>query len=141
MKKLIICLFFLPFSLRAGFDNLQVPGNFHVREGTWPILLERTIGIMDTTYFLTFRDEQVLTSVVMDTVPFPNLKQLRFFQQALTALRAGHNGDEAKFKGYSIKRADVKRESTWYILRHDQWGLTNFQQPEADLMINAIKTY
>jgi hypothetical protein len=66
------------------------------------------------------------------------LEQLRYFQQGLSALKTGNNGDIAKYKDYSIKRAQQKNEGIWYILRI-KWGLTSFQQPEADLMIKTIK--
>jgi hypothetical protein len=63
---------------------------------------------------------------------------LKYFEKALTTLKTGHNGDIAKFRDYSIKRADKKYEGTWYILKI-KWGLTDFRQSEADLMINTIR--
>ena len=74
----------------------------------------------------------------MDTLPFPNTSQLKYFEKALTTLKAGHNGDIARFKDYSITRADKKYEGTWYLLKI-KFGLTDFKQSEADLMINTIR--
>lgn len=52
-------------------------------------------------------------------------------------------GTTAKFKDYSIKRMDVKRlgekGTVWYVLTCNDGSMTNFQQPEADRMIAAIK--
>ncbi len=74
----------------------------------------------------------------MFTMRFRNLEQLKYFQQALSVLKKGNNGDIAKFKEYVVKRVDVKREGVWYILTCSDGPLTNFQQPEADRMITAI---
>jgi hypothetical protein len=140
MKRLILSALFLPFAGKTG--HIWVHANstnlVEVRSGDWPMNLERTIEKSDTSYSLLFRDQQVVTGVVMDTLPFPNLVQLKYFENALSALKTGTNGDIAKFKDYSIKRAEVKREAVWYILRI-KWGLTNFQQPESDIMIRTIK--
>ncbi len=100
--------------------------------------LERDIDRRDTSYSLIFRDQQVVDEVVMDTLAFPNLQQLKYLGQALTVLKSGHNGDIATFKSYSIKRADKKFDNVWYILR-DKYGLADFQQPEADIMCKTIK--
>lgn len=137
MKRLILCTLFIPF---AGFDNFPTSSvNLaEVRTGDWPITLERSVEGRDTTYSLQFRDQQVLTDVVLDTLPFPNLQQLKYFEQALTVLKTGHNGDIAKFKDYTIKRAEKKYEGIWYILRL-KYGSTDFRQPEADLMIKTIR--
>jgi hypothetical protein len=137
MKRLILFSLLIPF---AGFDNFPSSSTnlVEVRTGDWPITLERTIERRDTTYFLQFRDQQVLTDVVLDTLPFPNLDQLRYFEKALTVLKTGHNGDIAKFKDYTIKRAEKKYEGIWYILRL-KYGSTDFRQPEADLMIKTIR--
>jgi hypothetical protein len=132
MKKLILVSLFLPI-MHSTSTNLV-----EVRSGDWPINLERTVERSDTSYSLLFRDQQVMNGVVMDTLEFPNLEQLRYFQQGLSALKTGNNGDIAKYKDYSIKRAQQKNEGIWYILRI-KWGLTSFQQPEADLMIKTIK--
>lgn len=138
MKKLILCSLFIPFT---GFNNIHHKSSTNlvqVRTGDWPISLERTIENSDTSYSLQFRDQQVVTNVSLDTLPFPNLTQLKYFEKALSTLKNGNNGDIAKFKNYSIKRAESRTEGRWYILRY-QWGQTNFQQPEADLMITTIR--
>jgi len=140
MKKLIALALFIPFVINGGFGKCQAPSTnlVEVRAGDWPINLERTIEQRDTSYALLFRDQQVMNGVVMDTLPFPDLGQLKYFQKALSVLKTGNNGDIAEFKDYSIKRADVKKEPTWYILRI-KWGLASFQQPEADLIVRTIK--
>jgi hypothetical protein len=74
----------------------------------------------------------------MDTLEFANLGQLKYFGQALGVLKKGNNGDIANFANYSIKRADKRLEGgVWYILRI-KFGLTDFQQPEADIMCKTI---
>jgi hypothetical protein len=141
MKRLILCSLFIPLtgSKRLLPDKLPSSTNLvEVRSGAWPINLERTVENTDTSYSLEFRDEEVLTGVVMDTLPFPNLQQLRYFEKALSTLKTATNGDIAKFKNYSIKRAEKKYDGIWYILRF-QWGSTDFRQPEADIMINTIR--
>jgi hypothetical protein len=142
MKRLILSAIFLPFAGKAGFDSAHLPSTnqVEIRSGEWPMNLERTIDYRDTSYALLFRDEQVLNGVSMDTLSFPDLEQLKYLGKALAALKTGTNGDIAKFKNYSIQRADKKNEGTWYILR-DKWGLTSFQQPEADIMTHAIRTW
>ena len=140
MKRLILSALFLPFAVKPGLNHVHSNSTnlVEVRSGDWPMNLERTIEKSDTSYSLLFRDQQVVTGVVMDTLPFPDLVQLKYFEEALSTLKTGNNGDIAKFKDYSIKRAEVKREPVWYILRI-KWGLTNFQQPESDIMIRTIK--
>jgi hypothetical protein len=132
MKKLILISLLIPFGQSSSTNLVEV------RSGEWPINLEKTVDRSDTSYSLIFRDQEVMNETVMDTLPFPNLLQLKYFQEGLSALKTGNNGDIAKFKDYSIKRADAKNESTWYILRI-KWGLTSFQQAEADLMIRTIR--
>ncbi|MHA4809736.1 hypothetical protein ACX0G9_16600 [Flavitalea flava] len=140
MKKLLLSALLLPFASLAGFiaNPSESKNLLEVRAGDWPINLDRYIDRRDTTYLLMFRDQQVMSGVVMDTLPFPGLQQLKYFEQALTVLKTGHNGDIARFKTYSLKRADKKNEGTWYILR-DKYGLTDFQQTEADMMTKTIK--
>jgi hypothetical protein len=142
MKRFILSALLMPLAAgRPGFDQADpISTNLvEVRSGIWPMTLERTIDRPDTTYSLQFRDQQVINGVVLDTLPFPNLQQLKYFGKALSALKNGNNGDIAKFKDYSVKRADKKGEGTWYLLRY-QWGLTDFQQPEADIMIKTIRS-
>ena len=100
--------------------------------------LERDVDRRDTSYSLIFRDQHVEDVVVMDTLAFPNLQQLKYLEKALTVLKSGHNGDIARFSNYSIKRADKKFDGVWYMLT-DKYGLTDFQQPEADIMCKTIK--
>jgi hypothetical protein len=140
MKKLILIILTIPFVCFTGFKRANTTSNtlVQVRTGDWPINLEKENEKSGAAYSLIFRDQSVMNTVVMDTLPFPDLGQLKYFEQALSALKSGANGDIAKFKDYSIKRAEKKYDGVWYILRY-QWGLTDFQQPEADIMITAIR--
>jgi hypothetical protein len=140
MKRVILSLIFIPFAGKAGFNSAHTSSTVlvEVRSGDWPISLEKTIDQSGESFSLQFRDQQVLTNVVLDTLPFPDLAQLKYFEKALSVLKMGNNGDIAKFKDYSVKRAESKKEGKWYILRY-QWGLTNFQQAEADTLINTIR--
>jgi len=141
MKKLFLSVLIFPFAGSAGLQRIPSLSTTHlaeVRSGQWPMDLERDIDRRDTSYSLIFRDQQVENEVVMDTLAFPSLQQLKYLGQALTVLKSGHNGDIATFKSYSIKRADKKFDSVWYILR-DKYGLADFQQPEADIMCKTIK--
>lgn len=140
MKRLILSLIFVPFAGKPPFQDTHPSSTVlvEVRSGEWPISLEKTTGKSGASYFLQFRDEQVLTNVVLDTLPFGDLLQLKYFEKALAVLKTGNNGDIAKFKDYSVKRAESRKEGKWYILRY-QWGLTNFQQAEADTLISTIR--
>jgi hypothetical protein len=141
MKKLFLSVLFIPFAGTAGLQRIPLLSTTHlaeVRSGEWPMDLERDVERKDTFYSLIFRDQQVEDGVVMDTLDFPNLQQLKYLGQALIVLKGGHNGDIANFKDYSIKRADKKFDGVWYMLR-DKYGLTDFQQPEADIMCKTIK--
>ncbi len=140
MKKSILISFIIPFASIAGFnmENNATINLLEVRPDPWPINLQRIINKTDTSYALEFRDQQVLTGVMLDTLPFANLEQLKYFEKGLSVLKKGTNGDIANYKDYSIKRIDVIKEPTWYLLRFDG-ALTNFQQPEADKMIVTIK--
>jgi len=140
MKKLFFSLLLIPFAGIGRLNHILPPaGNLvEIRSGKWPIILQRDIAQPDTVYSLQFRDAQVLSSLVMDTLSFPNTSQLKYFEKALTALKTGKTGDIAKFKNYSITRADKKYEGVWYILKL-KWSLTDFRQSEADLMIKTIK--
>jgi hypothetical protein len=140
MKRFILSLIFIPFAGKAGLNSTHSSSTIllEVRSGQWPISLEKSSNRSGDSYSLQFRDQQVMTNVLMDILPFPDLTQLKYFGKALTALKTGTNGDIAKFKDYSVKRAESKKEGKWYILRY-QWGLTNFQQAEADTLISTIK--
>jgi hypothetical protein len=140
MKKLILISLFFPFFAKAQFKivNTATINLLELRAGTWPITLQRITKESDTCYVLLFRDQQYTNVVDMSTLRFPDLEQMRFFQKGLSALKNGSTGDIAKFKEYTIKRVDVKKEGVWYILTCEEGALTNFQQPEADKMIAAI---
>ncbi len=140
MKRLILSVLFLPFAGHAGFNGVYSSSEtlVEVRSGTWPINLERNTERSGTSYALIFRDQQVMNAQVLDTLEFANLEQLKYLEKALTVLKAGHNGDIAKFKDYTIKRADKKYEGVWYILQ-PKYGTTDFQQPEADILTKTIR--
>ena len=142
MKKLLFLSLFLPFFAKAQFTivNTSTTSLVELRSGTWPLTLERVIKESDTCYELEFRDQQYTTGVNMSTLKFGNLKQLKYFQKGLSALKSGSTGDIAKYKEYTLKRTDVKKEGSWYILVCEDGELTNFQQPEADKMIAAISS-
>jgi hypothetical protein len=141
MKNPILLFLIIPLAGITAFYLPQDPTThlLEVRSDPWPINLQRIIKRADTSYALEFRDQQVLNGVVLDTLGFGNLEQLRYFEQGLSMLKKGNNGDIANFRNYSIKRTNVsKKEPTWYLLRFDG-ALTNFQQPEADKLITLIK--
>jgi hypothetical protein len=141
MKKLIFLSLFIPFAAKAQFTivNTSTISLVELRQGEkWPINLQRVTKESDTCYVLQFRDQQYTTEVVMTTLRFPNLEQLRYFQKGLSALKTGATGDIAKFKDYTIKRVDVKKDGIWYILSCGAGATTNFKQPEADQFITAI---
>jgi hypothetical protein len=142
MKKLILILFLLPFLAKAQFTivNTSTTSLVELRSGTWPLTLSRIIKESDTCYVLDFRDQQYTTDINMSSLRFGDLKQLKFFQKGLSALKSGTTGDIAKFKEYTIKRMDVKKQGIWYVLTCNDGSLTNFQQPEADKMIAAISS-
>jgi hypothetical protein len=140
MKRLIPIAFILSAAVLAAFSyrHSSTTNLVEIRSGAWPMNLERDIDYRDTSYSLLFRDQEVINGVAMDTLSFADLRQLKYFQKALTTLKTGNNGDIAKFKDYSVKRADKKYDGIWYILRV-KWGSTDFRQPEADIMIRTIK--
>jgi hypothetical protein len=143
MKKLIILsLFATPFFAKAQFTitNSSTTSLLELRQGTFPLELQRVIKEMDTCYELEFRDQQYTTEVNMSTLKFGNLQQLRYFMQALAVLKKGNTGDIAKFKDYTVKRVDVKKEGIWYTLICGEGEVTNFQQSEADQMVATIKS-
>ncbi len=140
MKKSILFVI-IPLIGIAGFTTTHESwiNLVQVRTDPWPINLYRIIRPSGISYALEFRDEQVLNGVLLDTLAFANLEQLKYLGQGLSALKKGTNGDIANYKDYSIKRTDIKKQATWYLLRFD-YGLTNFQQPEADKLIETINT-
>ncbi|MEO6314238.1 MAG: hypothetical protein ABIU63_04870 [Chitinophagaceae bacterium] len=140
MKKALLCLLLIPFAGISRLNNILPPAGsiVDIRTGEWPIALQRTVARSDTSYSLQFRDMQVMSGVVMDTLSFNDVVQLKYFEKALTVLKTGHTGDIARFSDYSIKRADKKYQGTWYILKL-KYGLTDFKQSEADILIKTIK--
>ena len=108
-----------------------------IRGGSYPISLERTTDRPGVSFSLIFRDQTEMQATVLDTLDFADAGQLRYFGKGLTALKAGSNGDIARFKDYTITRADKKFEGIWYIVR-PEYGETKFQQPEADLIVKTI---
>jgi hypothetical protein len=143
MKKILFISLFIPFAAGAQFTivNTSTTNLVELRSGTWPLNLQRIIKESDTCYVLQFRDQEYINEVVMATLRFPNLEQLKFFQKGLSALKNGSTGDIAKFKDYTVKRVDIKKEGVWYVLNCNAAGeTTNFQQPEADRMIAAINS-
>src|ERR1700676_2546751 len=142
MKKLSLLFLFIPFFGKAQFTivNTSTTSLIELRSGTWPLELQRVIKESDTCYVLQFRDQQYTNEVNMSSLKFGNLQQLKYFQKGLAALKNGSNGDEARFKDYSVKRADVKKEGICYILTGTLGEIINFRQPEADKLMAAIKS-
>ena len=122
MKNLLLFILLSPLAMKAQFKIVNSA---------------RITKPSDTCYVLQFRTQEYNNSVIIKTLKFRDLGQLRYFQQGLAALKSGNNGDVAEFKDYTIKRVDVYKEGISYILTCDG-GLTNFQQPEADRMMAAI---
>src|ERR1700744_692785 len=88
-----------------------------VRGGAWPINLERTTDRPGVSFSLIFRDQTEMNGTVLDTLDFADAGQLRYFGKGLPALKNGNNGDIARFKDYTITRADKKYDGIWYIVR------------------------
>ena len=130
MKKLFLSLLLLPFA-RPGTNN-----SVEIRSGKWPISIERNGG----SYSLIFRNQQEMQAESYDTVEFANRGQLVYLDSALMVLRKGHDGDEANFSNYSVKRADKKFDGMWYMLQ-TRYATTNFRQHEADLISQAIRSF
>ncbi|HVU56972.1 MAG TPA: hypothetical protein VHD83_18045 [Puia sp.] len=130
MKKLFLSLLLLSFA-RTGPNNAV-----EIRTGKWPISLERNGG----SYSLIFRNQQEMQAEVYDTVEFKNKGQLVYLDSALMILKRGHDGDEATFSNYSVKRADKKFDGMWYILK-TKYATTDFRQREADVLSQAIRGF
>ncbi|MHA4809735.1 hypothetical protein ACX0G9_16595 [Flavitalea flava] len=141
MKKLIFLSLFIPCLAKAQFTitNTSTINLVELRTGIWPVTLQRIVKESDTIYMLEFRDLQYTKEVNMTTIKFGDLRQLKYFQKGLSALKNGSTGDAAKFKEFTIKRMDVKKEGVWYLLTSGEGESTNFLQPEADKLISAIK--
>lgn len=141
MKRLFLSVLLLPVAGAIySWTAIRPPGSVEVRSGQWPISLERTTDRPGVAYSLIFRDQMVTNGSVLDTLDFADIGQLRYFDQGLSALKKGNNGDVARFKEYSITRADKKYDGVYYILRAD-FGQTIFQQTEADIMSKAIREW
>ena len=142
MKKLIVLALFLPIISKAQFTivNTSTVDLVELRPetSTSPLKLQRVIKESDTVFVLEFRDLGYTNDVIMSTLRFANLQQLKYFQKGLSALKKGYTGDIAKFKDYTVKRVDVKKEGITYILNCSSGETTNFQQQDADKMIAAI---
>ena len=133
MKTLIIS--FCLLALGVGSPRTT---SVEIRGGAWPINLERTRDRPGVGFSLIFRDESEMQATVLDTLDFADAEQLRYFGKGLTVLQQGSNGDIARFKDYTLTRADKKVGGIFYILR-PQYGTTSFQQPEADLIKRTIQ--
>ncbi|MBS1949038.1 MAG: hypothetical protein JST47_14850 [Bacteroidetes bacterium] len=140
MKKLILIALIFPFGAKAQFKivNNATINLVELRDGDWPITLQRITKDSDTSFVLLFRNQMITDGVAMTTFRFRNMRQLKYLQEGLSALKGGSNGDMAKYQDYSIKRVDIKKEGIWYVLNCNEQAVTNFQQPEADKLIEAI---
>ncbi|HEY4209109.1 MAG TPA: hypothetical protein VGM31_19930 [Puia sp.] len=130
MKKLFLSLLFIPFA------NIGPTSSVEIRSGKWPISLERN----GASYSLIFRNQQEMVAETYDTVEFANKRQLVYLDSALMLLKRGHDGDEATFSNYSVKRADKKYDGMWYILK-TRFATTDFRQREADALGQAIRGF
>jgi hypothetical protein len=144
MKKLMFLLLLIPFFGVAQFKivNTSTTNILELRPGPWPITLQRVTKESNTSFVLIFRNQEYNNEVIMKTLPFHDLEQLKYFQKGLSTLKTGTNGDVAEFKDYTIKRVDVKIDAkkgdVWYTLTCGDGGSTNFLQSDADKMITAI---
>jgi len=115
MKKLVLLAVLIPFFAKSKaqftLTNSSTTSICEVRPGTdtWPLDLQRVIKQNDTSYALSFRDQQYGKVIVMSTLKFKDKGQLKYFQQALSSLAQLESGTIANFKDYTIKRADVKK--------------------------------
>ena len=141
MKRLFLSMLIVPIVVGIyAWTAAGPPNSVEIRSGQWPIHLERTTDRPGVKFSLIFRDQSETIANVLDTLDFPDVGQLRYFDAGLTALKNGVNGDCAHFKDYSITRADKKFDGIYYILRAD-YGQTIFRQGEADMMSKAIKDW
>jgi len=130
MKKLLLSLLLIPLTKTGPTSSVEIRG------GKWPISLEAA----GNSYMLIFRDQQEMVGEVYDTLQFANRGQLVYMDSALSILKRGHNGDEANFTNYSIKRAEKKFDGLWYILK-TKYATTDFRQQEADALSKAIRGF
>jgi len=130
MKKLLLSLLFIPLAKTGPTTSVEIRG------GKWPISLEAA----GRSYMLIFRNQQEMVAEAYDTLEFANKGQLVYLDSALMILKRGHNGDEANFSHYSLKRADKKFDGLWYILK-TKYATTDFRQQEADALSKAIRGF
>jgi hypothetical protein len=141
MKKLLfLSLFIIPFVTKAQFTivNNSTTTLVELRTGEWPVELQKIIKQTDTSFALQFRDQQYPTAEITTTLVFRDLKQVRYLQQALSALKKSANGTETDFKDFSIKRNDVKKGDVRYTLICSKGETVAFVQMDADKLIAAI---
>jgi hypothetical protein len=158
MKKIFLFTLLIPFFTKSEaqftLTNSSTTSICELRSSSapWPLDLQRVIKQRDTSYVLSFRDQQYANVVSMSTLKFKDKEQLKYFQQALSSLAQLESGTIANFKDYTIKRADVKKDKiegvkkdatkktdVWYLLTCGDGTVTNFQQSEANKMIAAIQ--
>ena len=139
MKRLFLSALILPVAATIYSWTLTHPPDVaEIRAGVWPISLQRVDDRPGVSFSLIFRDQTEQFENVMDTLDFANMKQLKYLDDGLAALK--HNGDRAVYKDFSIARADKKYEDTFYILRAN-YGQTVFRQRHKDLLRIAIKEW
>ena len=73
---------------------------------------------------------------VMDTLPFKDLRQLRYLDSAFSVLN--NDGDIANFNRFSIKRTTKRVDGTSYLLRYQE-GATEFRQQEVTILRSTIR--
>src|SRR6201991_3245504 len=144
MKKLVLLAVLIPFLTKTNaqftLTNSSTTSICELRASTttWPLDLQRVIKQRDTSYVLSFRDQQYANVVSMSTLKFKDKGQLKYFQQALSSLAQLESGTIANFKDYTIKRADVKKDKieglkkdatkkdeVWYLLTCEDGTVTN----------------
>lgn len=139
MKRLFLSALILPVAaIIYSWTVTRPPDVVEIRAGIWPISLLRVDDKPGVSFSLVFRDQSELVENVMDTLDFADMKQLKYLDDGLAALK--HNGDCATYKDYSITRADKKYDDTFYILRAND-GETVFRQRHKDLLRLAIKDW
>lgn len=138
MKKILLIASLLPLAGLLGFTvaRSHFSDKVDVRTGQWPIFIERVYGQKGVNYLLQFRDQGSIRAVVMDTVVLATQRDLKYLDEALVSLKKGHSGDVASFDNFSVGRADKPGKVIWYTLK-DNLGVTDFQQPEADIISKA----
>ena len=82
MKNLLLFILLSPLAMKAQFKivNSATINIVDVRQGTWPISLQRITKPSDTCYVLQFRTQEYNNSVIIKTLKFRDLGQLKYFQ-------------------------------------------------------------